>query len=368
MNHTRRARFGRLQEIAFVLLAAVLGLLLLEGVASVAHFVMHGFAAGEILPAEYAHTRFDPELGWVNVPDIEVPNLYSVGVSLRTNSRGFRGSRELSVEVPYARKRIVCSGDSFTMGYGVADDQSWPAVLEGLSPILETVNMGQGGYGLDQAYLWYRRDGSVLEHDALVVAFITDDFTRMERTRSAGASKPKLILWNGQLTPTNVPLSRVSRLETLWTQNGHLLRDLRLVQAMAAALGRAPTQEPVPSPEVLGPVVTRLFEDLVERNAAKGSVLLCVYLPTAWDYGGSQGTERWRTFLRNELARRNIAFLDLVVPFRELSYESAAELFLGSQRTGDLEDRGHYSADGNRFVAAAIYDRLAEVAELGLAR
>jgi hypothetical protein len=46
--------------------------------------------------------------------------------------------------------------------------------------------------------------------------------------------------------------------------------------------------------------------------------------------------------------------LDLVAPFRSLPYDEAAELFLRSQKSGDLADGGHYSPEGNRFAAAGI--------------
>ena len=29
--------------------------------------------------------------------------------------------------------------------------------------------MGQGGYGIDQAYLWYKRDGTKLDHDVQIL-------------------------------------------------------------------------------------------------------------------------------------------------------------------------------------------------------
>jgi lysophospholipase L1-like esterase len=346
---------SRGREIAYAFVASILGLILLEGLASVMIFLGKGLAGGEILPAEHEHTRFDAELGWVHEPNVDLPNLYGPGVALRTNSRGFRGRREVSDRVGEARVRVVCSGDSFTLGYGVSDDEAWPAVLERLSPIFETVNMGQGGYGLDQAYLWYLRDGLGLEHDVHVVAFITDDFTRMMRTRSSGVEKPRLVLNDAdELVTTNVPLRKISPVSVMWAQNAHLLHNLRFVELTAAILGRQPRVEPVPAPERLGPVVVRLFEDLANRSAGQRRLLLAAYLPTASDYRGDPDTDRWRTFLAEALGDRGIEFLDLVAPFRSLPYDEAAELFLRSQKSGDLADGGHYSPEGNRFAAAGI--------------
>jgi hypothetical protein len=351
---------SRGREVAFGIVAVVAGLLLVEGVSSVALFVRESLAEGRILATEESHARFDDELGWVNRPDVHVPDQYGPGVSLTTNARGFRGRDEIDAEVPAGRVRVVCSGDSFTLGYGVADEDTWPAQLGRLDGRIETANLGQGGYGLDQAYLWYLRDGPTIEHQIHVVAFITDDFTRMLRTVSTGYAKPKLGLRDGELEVVNTPLRESSRARILWAQNAHLLTKLRTVALLQRVLGRGgAAPEDVPSTETLGPLVLRLFEDLAERHAADGRALLCVHLPTARDFGGSRGTDEWRTFLAGELGARGIALLDLVAPFRALPYEEASGLFQGSDGTCDLKNAGHYSARGNRFAAEGIYGALA---------
>lgn len=63
---------------------------------------------------------------------------------LTTNSHGYRGP-ELPARV---ERSVLCLGDSFTMGYGVDDDEAFPARLAGLLPPGWTlVNAGIGGVG-----------------------------------------------------------------------------------------------------------------------------------------------------------------------------------------------------------------------------
>src|SRR5207237_1214574 len=119
---------------------------------------------------EQMHTTYDAELGWAHRRSVSVPDLYGSGVFLKTNSQGFRGDHEIAAEEPKDRVRVICSGDSFTLGYGVDDDHAWCAQLMAMDSRLETVNMGQGGYGVDQAYLWYVRDGRALEHTVQIFA------------------------------------------------------------------------------------------------------------------------------------------------------------------------------------------------------
>ncbi|MGH2570030.1 MAG: hypothetical protein ACRDGR_02310 [bacterium] len=139
-----------MKQLGFAVAAVILGLLLIEGASRVALFAID--RRGEL--TERKHTTYDDELGWVNVPSTTVKDLYGPGRSLTINAQAFRGKREYEKTPPPGVTRLLCSGDSFTLGWGVDDDDTWCARLERENPELEVVNMGQGGYGIDQAYLW----------------------------------------------------------------------------------------------------------------------------------------------------------------------------------------------------------------------
>ena len=55
--------------------------------------------------------------------------------------------------------------------------------LEGLGRGVRTLNLGQGGYGIDQAFLWYQRDASDIETDWVIFQFIGPDFLRTAQDR-----------------------------------------------------------------------------------------------------------------------------------------------------------------------------------------
>jgi hypothetical protein len=100
------------------------------------------------------------------------------------------------------------------LGFGVDDDHSWCKLLESLDQRLETVNMGQAGYGVDQAYLWYKRDAGTIRHHVHLFAPIVDDFRRMESgTFFGGYSKP--FLEEGSLVVKNVPVPARARTVSL---------------------------------------------------------------------------------------------------------------------------------------------------------
>jgi hypothetical protein len=114
--------------VFIVLVATVLLLFLIEGLSSAVLFFLgntHTDAkvaestSEERAPvAERRHTEYDSELGWINVKNADIPDMYGEGVYLKTNSEAVRAERDYSESVESGRIRAVCSGDSFTYKYG----------------------------------------------------------------------------------------------------------------------------------------------------------------------------------------------------------------------------------------------------------
>ena len=103
-----------------------------------------------------ARSIFDAELGWCPRPDSEAFGAH------------FDGLAERSSGLPHAAfpasgsRRVLTLGGSFTLGMEVKDLEAWPARVEARGADTEVVNLGVAGYGLDQAYLRYLRDGRSL--------------------------------------------------------------------------------------------------------------------------------------------------------------------------------------------------------------
>jgi len=342
-------RPGLGKSILIVAGMTVVCFVLLEGLSS-AILLVDDLARFSRRPlTERVHSRYDPLLGWSNIPGLELRDVYGPGSRFKTNSLGLRNDREFAVEVPSGKVRIVCLGDSFTLGYGVSNDEAWCQVLESLDGRLETVNMGQGGYGLDQAYLWYQRDGGRLRHQVLLFSFITEDFFRVGRDNFLGYAKPTLQVQQGRLVPTRVPVPRRSFYFPWVTQNAAIftrLRSLELFRRLFRSAAPGPTSPPLPDVGQTLMIASQIFGDLQRITREKESVLVLVYLPVSQDYEG-KGSDPWREFVRRDAERRGIPYVDLVEEFRKLSASEAAHVF------GD-----HYSVEGNRFVARIIHARM----------
>lgn len=199
--------FGR---IALVLVSVLCGLFALEigcrvarGPQALLHWPNIVLEQRESMARRNLDSRFsyDPQLGYVQRAGFGSQDL-------NYDEHGFRrmpplpadASANASDEPP-----VLATGDSFTQGDEVKDDESWPAVLQGLVK-RKTVNAGVAAYGIDQTVLRAERLAAELKPSVVVVGFIADDLRRAEMSRTWGAEKPYFTVKDGALELHNVPV------------------------------------------------------------------------------------------------------------------------------------------------------------------
>ena len=108
---------------------------------------------GEMLTDEYRHT-------------------------FNTNSQGFRGLKEYSVEKRPDTYRVVVLGDSVALGYGVGDDETFSALLErelSRTRPAEVINMGVSGFGTAEELILLRNVGLKYDPDLVILAYFPND-------------------------------------------------------------------------------------------------------------------------------------------------------------------------------------------------
>lgn len=88
----------------------------------------------------------DPEIGWKQRANLATQ---FVGASLHTDERGWR----IMPREETGGKTVLFLGPSSTFGWGVADNESYPAILEQGSYGFRSVNAGQIGYSSAQGVL-----------------------------------------------------------------------------------------------------------------------------------------------------------------------------------------------------------------------
>lgn len=95
-------------------------------------------------------------------------------VRARINEDGFRGPRIPRERTPGVA-RIAAVGDSHTFGWGVEDDETWPAVVARELDGVEVLNAGVNGYDAEQESSFCRRVVLDWQPDLVLWQFFLND-------------------------------------------------------------------------------------------------------------------------------------------------------------------------------------------------
>ncbi len=118
---------------------------------------------------QYVFYRFDPVLGWANLPNSRGRfSRIEFSHQVQINSLGMR-DREI-VEKRDGALRVAFLGDSFTWGVGAAYGERFTEVLGTLNPRLDVLNFGVSGYAPIQ-YLLQLDQVLALKPDYVIVVF-----------------------------------------------------------------------------------------------------------------------------------------------------------------------------------------------------
>ena len=328
-------------------------LLSLEGLTSM------GMLAREIAairpPAELPQVTRDTLLGWVGRPNVALPNHFGPNLGLTHDAAGMRAHRPPADAPPRDSRGIVCSGGSLTYGAGVADSQTVCAHLERELPGVRTYIMGQQGFGIDQAYLWYRRDGGSRPHRLHLFAFTRADFDRMARSYDRAYAKPVLAVRSGEIVAENVPVP--DRLPAIrWPEISAVLSDSRVMQAIERRTGRAEARR-AREDERSRRDAQAVFRDLDRLSRERGSRLVLVYLPALSDLRPGPYDDR-RAELATFASQAGVPFIDLTDGMRAVPADSSDWYFITPNLRSARGVAGLYSAAGHRWSATRVAERL----------
>jgi lysophospholipase L1-like esterase len=265
------------------------------------------------------------------------------GVAVSTNSRGARGEREYAVPKPPGVVRVVALGDSFTFGYGVTDDATWPAQLERALGTVEVVNLGERAYAHDQMYFALHDDGLAFSPDAVILGFFPNDVWRNELTFYC-FEKPRFSLgpdgWRIENVPVPAPVEVIDR-----------YRRMPLLYAAARVLvERAETTYVTPDDGALR--ATEILRRIRQLAADAGARFLMVDLPEHFD-----DPLPARDFFHRFCATSGVECIDTLPLFRAMAPgDNAAALHARYVLPADT----HYSRAGYAVVAEALRRYLAE--------
>jgi lysophospholipase L1-like esterase len=323
-----------------------------------------------VVSRQVSYNDYDAKLGWTIVPR-------GAWRSYRANAQALRSSREYAEEVPPGILRVAAFGDSFTHGNDLANDLTWPALLEQLDPALEVLNYGVGGYGVDQMLLRYEAEGARFRPRVVLIGFMTDDigrqlsvFRRFLTPRSPFPfSKPRFVLEGDGLRLVPNPMSRREDYRALledepgtlrrlgehdfFFQRGYFrgpldrLPSMRLLKVEWRQLAVGNLYQP--GSQAMA-VTTRVIDRFVGLIRERGARPLIVILPGGGDIrrflaSHSRGYQPFLSFLDS----RGFPYADLVEPLAQAGARDVATL---------LSPTLHYSPLAARVVATALQPRI----------
>lgn len=126
----------------------------------------------KLIAEETSYIQLDPMLGWSIRKNGYVKGLY------KANSDGIRADRDYQLIPPENVLRVASFGDSFTHCDDVSNQHTWQEYLTRIKPEWEVINFGVGGYGLDQAFLRYQRDGKKYRPHVVLIGYMSENINR----------------------------------------------------------------------------------------------------------------------------------------------------------------------------------------------
>jgi hypothetical protein len=287
-------------------------------------------------------------------PDHEIGSVPRNGLVHADGTHDDRGLRVTPANgITADRPLILATGGSFTYGAEVADTETWPSALQQRLR-MRVVNAGVPIHGFDQIVMRTERLARTLQPDVIALSVNEDNVRRSELSRFAGQPKPYFTQAGDRLTLHNTPVPPpVSALQSLaWWE--HAFGWSMLLDTVLKRVGW-PEDWPYDTERIMphgdG---QRMVCPLMKRLAALAIPVLVLVQYDPWE--DDDATSRQRRAAAEILRCAQAAGLaaldtfDAIAPHGDL--RRAAHLF---------KPEGHYNAEGNALIAAAVADRLQQL-------
>ena len=371
--------------LILIVVGSLLALLLLEGLLRLVPDVLPPDVHAQLdlqqgrASDPFSFFQYDPRLGWRGVPQAQ--GLYR-DQNVIHNALGFRDEAR-RIEKTSTMTRILIMGDSFTWGYGVAQEEAFPQMTQSLlsdqGKQVEVWNLGVNGFSTDQEYLLYQEEAVRFDADWVIVALYGNDPYGNVTANNYGYGKPRFEFDAGQLQFTNVPVpSQTGNLDRGGLQGGpgsgpvqrvrQWLSNRSILYAMVASktpgllrrLGLA--QGPSPAVETMGALppsgseawqmTVRILTTWAAEAEAEGSRLLVVLLPAKGESDPSKAEPDSASALQEALvnAASDLTVLDLTLFFQQARREGDEPLYFA--------DDPHWTAAGHRLAARQLSEFL----------
>lgn len=286
--------------------------------------------------------RYSEAYGWQPRPGA-VANID--GQRTTINGRGVRGA-EHPLARTSSRTRVLMLGDSIAFGYGVADEDTFAALLEQRG--YEIVNLAVPGYGTDQSLLRLEREGMAYSPDVVLLHFcLHNDFVdNASRTYFYDGLHPKPYFTVDQgrlvLHERHLRLSLLDRLALWMHERSQLFNRLGGRPALGGSERAASKEAALRDGDAVRDLTVRLIARSAQVARQGGADFVLVFHSGRREF--REGSP-WFEALWNAPSLRQIAQVDM-----------GGQFLARGRRLQELtlDPIGHLNPAGHREAAAVL--------------
>lgn len=270
----------------------------------------------------------------------------------RVNSLGARG-KEFDLKKPKGKKRILCVGDSFTYGWEVGDNETFPAYLQAIldkeAKNFQVLNFGCNGYTILHEVNFVKYYGLAYEPDFVLVAASLTDFNDIQQL----SKNLKHMLKPGYNT-LKIILSKTA-IGNVIIKYRNSLRSRHVLSKNNPSWGLTQVAYAQEFSKNSLEVYLNKLDGLIELSRANNFKIIYLVMPwsldlpetsdMSWATGDLVENYLVRDFFDDVLNRygEEIIFVELMTPFRD------EDLFLPDS---------HLNPKGNQLAADVIYKEI----------
>ena len=320
--------------------------------------------------------QLDADLGWTLRPGYR-------SAQVTIDAAGRRRAPDRPSPAPDA-VRLAAFGDSFTFGGDVADRDAFLEALARLDGAIEVENYGVPAYGLDQAFLRYRKERATADARIVILGYYSENICRdvsvFRPFYNPGTvfplAKPRFVIAGDRLELLPNPLPTVESYRRLLADPPAVLAALgahdafssaapragrwdwsaavRLAKLVATRRSPADRDRCYGDPEAFA-LVSRLLTQFYETVLRDGAEPVILIFPT-----------REELLARQRGSPRNAAPLLALLAERGYRVVDALEALVGEGDGTGLEFLpAHLTPRGNALVAELLRRRLQDFGLLG---
>ena len=245
------------------------------------------------------------------------------------------------------RPKILFYGDSFLRG--LASPPYWiPAYLSDRLNTVTVLDLGVGGFGLDQIYLIFQQTVRTVPNPTVIIGVLHDDLDRSV-LGSRTYQKPRFVLESGELRLTNVPIE--PDVDRYRREHPPQIRSY-LVSALIRLYARySPSLAEKLSRRAEKEAINAKIIEKLQQEALASNVPIFFLLFYEQHYLASDSWQE--TFLKAKLSELQIPYVDtkpILKHYAGLNSLTHASFY--------VKNDGHHNDLGNKVIAEALLEFL----------